>query len=187
MVKDIAGEVIDSEQLVASNPIDFKKIYDSTMTLLFKVAFRVVNDQEVAEDLVHDSYIKANEKEMVFPTINDATYWLIRVVKNAALNYVKRKGREQKAYQKVLYEDHRVQTSGETELLRDETIEKAKAALAQLPENLREVLILREYADMNYKEIGKTLGITEGNVKVRVFRAREQLSKLIGEDDVYLS
>ena len=100
---------------------------------------------------------------------------------------VKRKGREQKAYQKVLYEDHRVQTSGETELLRDETIEKAKAALAQLPENLREVLILREYADMNYKEIGKTLGITEGNVKVRVFRAREQLSKLIGEDDVYLS
>ena len=157
------------------------------MTLLFKVAFRVVNDQEVAEDLVHDSYIKANEKEMVFPTMNDATYWLIRVVKNAALNYVKRKGREQKAYQKVLYEDHRVQTSGETELLRDETIEKAKVALAQLPENLREVLILREYADMNYKEIGKTLGITEGNVKVRVFRAREQLSKLIGEDDVYLS
>ena len=50
----------------------------------------------------------------------------------------------------------------------------------------REVLILREYGDLNYKEIGKTLGITEGNVKVRVFRAREQLSKLLGEDDVYL-
>ena len=39
---------------------------------------------------------------------------------------------------------------------------------------------------MNYREIGKVLGITEGNVKVRVFRAREQLSKLIGEEDVYL-
>ena len=48
------------------------------------------------------------------------------------------------------------------------------------------VLILKEYAELNYKEIGKTLGITEGNVKVRVFRAREQLSKLLGEDDVYL-
>ena len=157
------------------------------MTLLFKVAFRVVNDQEVAEDLVHDSYIKANEKEMIFPTMNDATYWLIRVVKNASLNYVKRKGREQRAYQKALYEDHRIQTSGETDLLKEESIKKTKEALAKLPENLREVLILREYADMNYKEIGKTLGITEGNVKVRVFRAREQLSKLIGEEDVYLS
>ena len=57
MVKDIAGEVIDSEQLVASNPIDFKKIYDSTMTLLFKVAFCVVYYQVVAEDFVHVSYI----------------------------------------------------------------------------------------------------------------------------------
>lgn len=187
MVKDIAGNEIGGTALNAADPSDFKKIYDSTMTLLFKVAYRVVNDQEAAEDLVHDSYIKANEKEMVFPTINDATYWLIRVVKNAALNYVKRKGREQKAYHKALYEDRRVQTSGETDLLRGETIEKAKEALSMLPENLREVLILREYADMNYKEIGKTLGITEGNVKVRVFRAREQLAKLIGEDDVYLS
>ena len=40
---------------------------------------------------------------------------------------------------------------------------------------------------MNYKEIGKVLGITEGNVKIRVFRAREQLAKIIGEDDVYMS
>lgn len=186
MVKDITDKASGSEELNAADPADFKKIYEATMTLLFKVAFRVVNDQEVAEDLVHDSYIKANEKEMVFPTMNDATYWLIRVVKNASLNYVKRKGREQRAYQKVLYEDHRVQTSGETDLLKEETIKKAKEALSKLPENLREVLILREYADMNYKEIGKILGITEGNVKVRVFRAREQLSKMIGENDVYL-
>lgn len=187
MVKDIIGERLDSEELRTNDPSDFKKIYNATMSLLFKVAYRVVNDQEVAEDLVHDSYIKANEKAIVFPSMNDATFWLIRVVKNAALNYVKRKGREQKAYQRALYEDHRVQTSGETDILREETIVKAQEALAKLPDNLREVLILREYADMNYKEIGKTLGITEGNVKVRVFRAREQLAKLIGEDDVYLS
>ena len=49
------------------------------------------------------------------------------------------------------------------------------------------VLILREYAELNYKEIARMMGITEGNVKVRVYRAREQLSKLIGEDDVYMS
>lgn len=187
MVKDIAGNEIGSKGFHAADSADFRKIYEATMSLLFKVAVKVVNDSEVAEDLVHDSYIKASEKKMVFPTMNDATFWLIRVVKNAALNYVKRKGREQKAYQKALYEDHRVQTSGETDLLNQETVEKVKIALAQLPDNLREVLILREYADMNYKEIGKTLGITEGNVKVRVFRAREALAKLIGENDVYLS
>ena len=126
------------------------------------------------------------EKALVFPSLNDAKYWLIRVVKNASLNYVKRKGRERKAYEKALYEDHRKQDSGETELLKEETRRQAKEALNKLPENLRMVLILREYAELNYKEIGRVLGITEGNVKVRVFRAREQLSKLIGEDDVYM-
>ena len=72
-------------------------------------------------------------------------------------------------------------------ITKKETQQKVKEALDKLPEKLRMILILREYADMNYKEIGKVLGITEGNVKVRVFRAREQLAKIIGEDDVYMS
>ncbi len=76
--------------------------------------------------------------------------------------------------------------SGETSLLKQDTQQKVQEALEQLPENLRMVLVLREYGELNYKEIGRILGITEGNVKVRVFRAREQLSKLIGEEDVYM-
>lgn len=176
----------NSEQLNAGNPADFKKIYDATMQMLFKVSFRIVNDEEAAEDIVHDSLIKANEKALVFPSLNDVKYWLIRVVKNASLNYLKRKERERKAYEKVLYEDHRKSDSGETDLLKQETISEAREALEKLPENLREVLMLREYGDLNYKEIGKILGITEGNVKVRIFRAREQLVKLIGEENVFL-
>lgn len=169
-----------------SNDRDFKKVYEATFELLFKVAFRIVEDEEAAEDLVHDSYIKANEKKMVFPSIDDAKFWLIRVVKNAALNYAKRKLREAKAYHKALYEGRQHMESGETDLLKADAIEKAKAAVDLLPPKLKEVIVLREYGDLNYKEIGQVLGITEGNVKVRVFRAREQLAKLIGEDNVYV-
>lgn len=170
-----------------NNPADFRRLYNETMILLFKISWRIVNDEDAAEDLVHDSYIKATEKKLVFPSLDDAKYWLIRVVKNASLNYAKRKTREKKAYQKALYEDRRQQTSGETDLLRKETQSITTEALKKLPKSLREVLILREYGDLNYKEIGKVLGITEGNVKIRMFRAREQLQKLIGGDDVYLS
>lgn len=169
-----------------ADPQDFRKIYDATMELLFKVSFRIVNDEEAAEDLVHDSYIKANEKALVFPSLDDAKFWLIRVVKNASLNYAKRKVREAKAYHKALYEGRQHMESGETELLKSETVKSAKEALDKLPPKSKEVLILREYGDMNYKDIGKVLGISESNVKVRIFRAREQLQKLIGEDDVYL-
>jgi len=170
----------------AAKESDFRKIYNELMSLLFKISYRIVNDEEAAEDLVHDSLIKMHEKKLVFPSMDDAKYWLIRVVKNASLNYAKRITREYRAYERVLKEDQRKTDSGETELLKAEAVKYTRSALEKLPVNLKMVLILREYAELNYKEIGRVLGITEGNVKVRVFRAREQLAKLIGEDDVYL-
>ncbi|MCQ2248678.1 MAG: sigma-70 family RNA polymerase sigma factor [Treponema sp.] len=177
----------ENPALDCSDPGDFRKIYDSVFVSLFKVAYRIVSDEEAAEDLVHDTFIKASEKKMVFDTMNDATFWMIRVVKNAALNYAKRKTIEANAYHKVLYEGRQHMESGEVDLLKKETVKAATEALAKLPDNLKEVLVLKEYAGMSYKEIGDQLGITEGNVKVRVFRARAKLLELLGEDDVYLS
>ena len=109
-----------------------------------------------------------------------------RIVKNASLNYVKRKARERKAYEKALYEDVRIFHSGETELLKREAIKNTQDALSRLPPKLREVVVLAEYGDLNYKEIGKVVGITEGNVKVRIFRARKLLEEMIGAENVFL-
>lgn len=165
----------------AVNPVDFREIYNATFKLLYTISWRVVNDSEAAEDLVHDSFIKASEKKMVFPSLDDAKFWLIRVVKNASLNYSMRKSREKKAFHKAFVEDTRKVETGEQELIKEESRKKALEALNKLPKHLKEVLVLKEYGDLNYKEIGKVLGITEGNVKVRVFRAREKLEKLIGD------
>jgi RNA polymerase sigma-70 factor (ECF subfamily) len=172
--------------LRANCDADFRTIYTATMPVLFRISVRIVGNEEAAEDLCHDALIKMTEKDMQFPSVNDAKYWLIRVVKNASLNYAKRKGRERRAYERALKEDHRTTDSGETTLLKEDSVLRVQDALGKLPENLRTVLQLKEYGELNYKEIGRVLGITEGNVKVRVFRAREQLSKLIGEDDVYM-
>ena len=81
----IEGKVFDNKSagwINCADAEDFRKVYNATMQPLFKVAYRIVNDEEAAEDLVHDSYIKANEKALVFPSMDDAKYWLIRVVKN---------------------------------------------------------------------------------------------------------
>ena len=170
-------------QINAADPADFKKLYKETFSLLYKISWKIVNDEEAAEDLVHDSYIKANEKELVFPSLDDAKFWLIRVVKNASLNYAKRKTREKKAYQKAYFEDTRKIETGEVGLMKAETKKIAAEALQKLPKNLREVVVLREYGNLNYRDIGKVLGITEGNVKVRMFRARDQLEKILGDTE----
>lgn len=160
----------------------FKALYDETFTLLFRVARRITNSDEAAEDVVHDSYIKVVERWDIFPTRNDAKYWLIRVVKNNALNWIKRKGREQKVYQRYFKEVDSFSESPEEEMLRGEVTGDMRRYLDKLPEKFRMVLVLKEYGLLNYKEIGRVMGIAEGNVKVRVFRAREALAVIMRED-----
>jgi len=167
-----AGRGLNSE-------LEFKRLYDSTFQVIFRVAYRVTNSVEAAEDLCQESFFRLYERNMVFPNPEEAKYWLIRVVKNASLNYAKRKERERKAYQRAFKEDTRQEETGEGILVKKETSEEIQRALEKLPENLRMVLVLKEYAEMNYKEIGRVLGISEGNVKVRVFRARERLAAIL--------
>jgi RNA polymerase sigma-70 factor (ECF subfamily) len=160
----------------------FKALYDETFSMLFRVARRITNSDEAAEDVVHDSYIKAVERWGIFPTKDDAKYWLIRVVKNNALNWIKRKGREQKVYQRYLKEMDGVSESPEDVTIKGEASVEIRRYLDRLPEKYRMVLVLKEYGLLNYKEIGRVLGIAEGNVKVRVFRAREALAAMMRED-----
>jgi RNA polymerase sigma-70 factor (ECF subfamily) len=166
---------------------EFARLYETVFPMLMRVAYRITGSEEAAEDLCQEALFRLHEKRLSFPTNDDAKFWLIRVVKNAALNYAKRKTREKKAYQKAFHEGRDSEESSEVSILKAEIRIAVKAALEKLPLNLRIVLILKEYADLNYKEIGRVLGISEGNVKVRVFRARERLSNILVKEGVDVS
>ena len=160
---------------------EFRKLYENVFPILFRVSYRITGSEEAAEDLCQEAFFRLHEKQMVFPNPDEAKYWLIRVVKNASLNYSKRKIREAKAYQKAFREETRTVETGENILIKKETRDEVREALQKLPENLRMVLILKEYGELNYREIGLSMGISEGNVNVRVFRARERLTGLLSQ------
>ncbi|GAB6391043.1 MAG: RNA polymerase sigma-24 factor [Treponematales bacterium] len=160
---------------------EFRFLYERAFPILFRVARKIAGSDEAAEDLCQEAFFRLYEKEMVFPSPDEAKYWLIRVIKNASLNYAKRKVRERRAYQRAFREETRAAETGEYELIRKETRKEVQEALEKLPPNLKVVLVLKEYGELNYREIGRALGISEGNVKVRVFRARERLSGLLGD------
>jgi RNA polymerase sigma-70 factor (ECF subfamily) len=164
---------------------EFRRLYDSGFPILYRVAYRITNSEEAAEDLCQEAFFRLHEKKMVFPNLEEAKYWLIRVVKNSALNYAKRKDRERKAYQRAFREDTRQEETGEGLYIRKEIQGEIQAALKKLPINLQMVLVLKEYGELNYKEIGRVLGISEGNVKVRVFRARERLTGLLEAEGAF--
>lgn len=186
---------------------DFRSLYEAHFDMLMKVACRITNSMEAAEDIVHDAFSKIIERNIDFPTSNDAKFWLIRVVKNNAINYSKRKGREARAYEKWWRSEATpienieagsvtiketgteagVQPSLEEDVVHDEASQELRKALSALSPKLKEVLVLKEFSGMSYKEIGAVLGVSEGNVKVRAFRARAALLKLLGKEDRHVS
>jgi len=165
----------------------FEEVYRSLFPTIFRVSYRITGDKGIAEDLCHEAFIKYYEKQGLLPDIEQAKYWLIRVVRNISLNYEKRRIRERKAYTRFKNADIDYEESGEEKLIREETDGMVQKALDKLPYKLRVVLVLKEYAGLNYKEIGSILGISEGNVKIRVFRAREKLAIIFKEGEQYVS
>jgi len=165
----------------------FRDIYEEVYPMLIRIAVNITGDMAVSEDLCQEAFIKYLNRGIPLPSREQTRYWLIRVLKNLCFNYVKRKGRERKAYNRVLNEPQAPVESGEVELLKKETNQIVKEALEKLPKKLRTALILREYGDLSYREIGGILKISEGNVKVRVFRARAQLETLLDEEELYVS
>jgi RNA polymerase sigma-70 factor (ECF subfamily) len=166
---------------------DFKELYESLFLTIFRIAYRITGDAGKAEDLCHEAFIKYYERGKPLPDMTQAKYWLIRVVKNLTLNSEKRKSRERRAVERLKRISPLSAVSEEETYIKKESKEEVQKALSVLPYNFRIVLILKEYEGLTYKEIGSIMGITEGNVKVRVFRAREKLSLYFKEAEQVVS
>lgn len=157
----------------------FDRAYESLFPVLFRIAYRITGSSSRAEDLCHEAFIKYWQREEPLPDLEQTKYWLIRVLKNVSLNYEKKRSREQRAYGRLQKNTPQFSKSTDQEFFREETRSIVQEALSRLPAKMRMVLVLKEYGDLNYKEIAGILGISEGNVKVRAFRARERLAQLL--------
>ncbi len=159
---------------------DFIELFNSFFGNLKRIAFHICGDEEVAEELAQEAFLRYYERRHRLPVGNEARYWLIRVVRNLAFNHEKRRGREKKVYRDYAQEQQlESQNEGERIVLEEEARKDVREALDMMPYKLRITLILKEYAGFPYATIAKILRISENNVKIRVFRARQYLSKLL--------
>lgn len=164
---------------------DFRRIYDENYHLLIQVVMHIVYNIEIAEDLTQEAFERFYVKNMTFPAAEDAKYWLIRVAKNLALNHVRRNKREIEMVEKAKQNPSASIEMRDAAQAAVEAEERraVRNAIESLPENLRLVIQLKEYSGLDYKAIAKVLGISETNVKVRVYRARKRLEEALSTED----
>ncbi len=157
----------------------FRASYERLFPVVYRIANRITGDSGRAEDLAHEAFLRLYQRGGALPDADQTRYWLIRVVKNLSYNHEKRRARERRAFERLGRAEPLAEPSGEERFLRESDEGLVRELLAALPLNLRMPLVLKEYEGLTYREIGKILNISEGNVKVRVFRGREKLAQLL--------
>jgi len=146
---------------------------------LYNFAGWLTGNREEAEDLVQETYLKALKGFSSFQQGTNFRAWIFRILRNAFLT--SRTGL--KAMRTVPLGNDDEETAGvsaemdtpESILLGRASQEAIQAALGKLPVIFREVLLLSDVEEMNYREISETVSIPIGTVMSRLYRARRAM------------
>ena len=147
----------------------------------YNLARWLVRHQADAEDLVQEAYLRAVRSFHTFRG-GDSRPWLLAIVRNVCFDRLRR-GRLSLFREASAEEIDGFRTnapSAEAILVQKADRATVRDALDRLPPHLREILILREFEDLPYKDIAAIAGVSKGTVMSRLFRARRQLSWSIG-------
>ncbi|CAK0766892.1 RNA polymerase sigma E factor [Gammaproteobacteria bacterium] len=147
---------------------------------------RYVHDQGEVMDLAQETFIKAYRALPNFRGESAFYTWLYRIAVNTAKNYLINRERHPRTVHFTMEDDPQgvmeneiVQdlATPENLLLRDEIERTVFETIAQLPEELRVAITLREMEGLNYEEIAQAMGCPLGTVRSRIFRAREAIDQ----------
>jgi RNA polymerase sigma-70 factor (ECF subfamily) len=164
-------------QCLVGDASAFERLVAKHHKVVFNVALRMVGDYEEARDVTQATFVKAWEKLASFDPSHRFFSWLYRIMINHSLDLIERRRRQVPLDPKLRSSarpDHDFEAS--------ERAAWVQGAIARLPRESREVLVLRHFAELSYQEMAETLAIPEKTVKSRLFEARQKLGELLGAE-----
>jgi RNA polymerase sigma-70 factor (ECF subfamily) len=180
--KDIEAFSLDA--LRAGDRAEFSRLVEATSAKMYRLAVKMLNDPQDAEDVLQETYLKAYRHLKDFDGRSNLSTWLYRIATNEALMQLRKRRPD------IISIDEPVETiEGEQEpvqiidwcclpedvLLSGETRARLDGAISHLPHNLRIVFLLRDIEDLSTHETAEVLNISEVAVKTRLSRARLRL------------
>lgn len=160
----------------------FEQIYLTYRNLMFYVAKRILNDDLLAEDAVHNAFLKIIDHLDKLKDVNSnkTKGFMVIVVENTAKNIY-----NQQKFNKISLDSSEMELAY-VQTFEEKVIDKISVSylvekIEHLPDTYRDVLMMRYIYELSYKEISKLLKISEPTVRKRVERAKQKLAQNIGE------
>jgi len=157
-------------------PVDKRYLLAAHIDAAYNLASWLLRDKTDAQDAVQEAYVRALRH---FDGLrgDDCRSWLLSIVRNSCFDRIQRRTGD------LSFDDRPDSISDESpnpevSLLNKERTQQLENALQALPPQMREVLVLREFEDMSYKDIASVIGLPVGTVMSRLSRAREGLRRI---------
>lgn len=152
--------------------------------LVFYVIHRLVKEQQAAEDICQEVFIKVYNSLMRFNFQSKLSTWIARIAYLTSINYLRKYNREKASeYPDDIENYHFTVATPEQLLTKKDTVNYVEQLILQLPEKYRTVLTLYHLNEFSGPEIEEITGMPEGTVKSYLFRARKLLKEKL---EVYL-
>jgi RNA polymerase sigma-70 factor (ECF subfamily) len=183
----------DAEMVQAvldGDPEAYRVLVERYERRIYYVTYGMVRSQEDARDLAQDCFVKAFQNLHRFRLESKFYTWLCRIAINLSIDHL----RKMKHRSHAAYDDSRSSPEGaqvvrlssrrdnpSENVSRQQVYSQIMAAVDTLPDDQKQVLILRELEEMPYKEISEILDIPEGTVMSRLYYARRRLQELLAD------
>jgi RNA polymerase sigma factor (sigma-70 family) len=186
------GKVLVNESELISAYIQgdesaFAALVNRYKSKIYTTIYLVVKDSYVAEDLMQDTFIKAIKtlKEGRYNEEGKFLPWILRIAHNLAIDYFRRA----KRYPNVVFEDGSsvfnsltfADESVESVQITKESHEHLRSMIKKLPNQQREVLVMRHYEDLSFQEIAEATGVSINTALGRMRYALINLRKLMSK------
>jgi RNA polymerase sigma-70 factor (ECF subfamily) len=156
----------------------FVELYNRFSPRIYKYCVRILGNQRQAEDIFQETFVKFYQSAVAGRTMTNLSGYIFRIARNLCLN-----GKESKydgllTLDDLTLDDRRL-GGNDRSYEHTELLEILRSAVECLPIDYREAFVLREYDGLSYREIADILEVSVATVKIRIFRAKQGIRKVL--------
>lgn len=156
--------------------MNFEKIYETYWQKVFRLCMGYVNEKELAKDLSQETFIKIWKGLPKFRNESALGTWIFRIATNTCLHQIQK---ESKMPIAELPLDLKAEAPN---MDIEQNVQFLYKCISELKE-IDRIIIALELEDLNQKEIAKIVGLSEGNIRVRIHRIKEKLARKFKENE----